>query len=53
MDKRLSKILEAIDELFSDTSVTQEQTLDWMHEIKAEVENKIQCVTEDKKRDRT
>jgi hypothetical protein len=42
----------AIDELFGDTSVPKETTLEELEELQSDVESKIDCLKEDIKRDR-
>lgn len=41
----------AIDEVFGDTSVSKEQTLDRMQELSSHIENSIECLREDIKRE--
>lgn len=48
--KRLKKILREIDELFGDTSVSQETTLDALKEIRDDLESKIGCIEADLER---
>lgn len=41
------KVLDAIDALFSDTSVPPEATLEALEEIQSEIETKIDCLKAD------
>jgi len=41
----------AIDEVFGDTSVSKEQTLDRMNELSNHIESSISCLEEDIKRE--
>lgn len=45
--QRKKKILDAVEELFSDTSVSQQQTLDALSEILGDVESKAACIRAD------
>lgn len=44
---KLKRIIQSIDDLFSDTSVSQDQTLEWMEEIRDEAQAKADCLIED------
>lgn len=46
-DELVGKILEAIENLFSDTSVSQERTMDDLGEIISDCEMKIMAIRED------
>jgi hypothetical protein len=37
----------AIEEVFGDTSVSQQQTFDSLHELRDEIDIKIDCITHD------
>lgn len=50
-EQRKKKILDAVEELFSDTSVSQQQTLDALEEILGDVESKANCVRADLERE--
>ena len=50
-DKRLVEIERLIDELFGDTRVSKEQTLEWAEEIASKCEGMIDALKEDIKRD--
>jgi len=52
MRAKLRAALLAIDRVFSDTSVTQEETLDALAELKDDIENKIECIHLDIRRAR-
>lgn len=47
MKKRMQDVLDAIDKIFSDTSITQEETLELMEEIASDVECKCDALRED------
>jgi len=50
--KKLAKTLAAIEELFSDTSVTQENTLEQLEEVRDDIDMKIECIKNDLKNGR-
>ena len=41
---------EAIENLFSDTRVSQEETLNDLHDLRSQIEIKMQCIARDIKR---
>ena len=49
MKRKLKMILAEIEELFSDTSVSQEETLDALGEIEDSVQAKMTCLRNDMK----
>ena len=52
MDLLLSQAKEAIAEIFSDTSVTPEQTLERLTDLREEVEIRIATIEEDLEREK-
>lgn len=50
MREKMKAVLEAVDDLFSDTSVPAEVTLDNLEEVRAEIDFKIGAIKEDLKR---
>jgi hypothetical protein len=50
MTKNVKAIIESIDELFGDTSVPAETTLEYLEEIQGEVDSKIEAIRGDLKR---
>jgi hypothetical protein len=50
MDKRMQRVFNGISEIFSDTSVSPETTLELMEEIASDVEGKCDALREDIKR---
>lgn len=46
-DPRVEEILREIDELFGDTSVSKEQTLEWMQEIQGAVDGNVDALKSD------
>lgn len=50
MNKRLLKeALDAINKVFSDTSVSQETTMDTLRELRDDIEMKMECIRVDLK----
>lgn len=47
MNDKKQQALDAIDELFGDTSVSATTTLENLEEIRDEVESKIECIKAD------
>ena len=50
MTKQTQAVIDAIDDIFGDTSVSQKSTLAEMEEIASDVESKIVAIREDLKR---
>ena len=50
-DQRVKEILDSISELFGDTSVPKEKTLEWMEEIQSALEDNIAGLKEDIERE--
>jgi hypothetical protein len=49
MKKKLKAALDAIDEIFGDTSVCQQTTLDALEELQSDLDLKIDCIQHDLK----
>jgi len=47
MNNRLQQVLDAIDELFADTSVSQEDTLEALKEVGEKLDLLIECIEGD------
>lgn len=50
-DRLVDAAKSAIDEVFGDTSVTKERTLERMQELNSHIESSIDCLKEDIERD--
>ena len=46
-DKRVQRVMDGIDEIFGDTSVPLETTLEMIEEIASDVEGRIMALRED------
>lgn len=46
-NEKKQNVIEALDELFADTSVSQETTLEALEEIEGEIEGKIDALESD------
>jgi len=50
MKRKIALAIEAVDNIFSDTSVSQEETLDALAEVRESIEMKIECLKSDIRR---